>query len=397
LFSNPFITASSGNPLGQYFPVSLAPLNSSASHPDNSIIWSQYEPISGIPGYPVSNRIPYTEEYMFSLERQIADNTLLSLSYVGTQAHRLLVLRENNSGNPALCLSLSQLSDVAPGSATCGPFGESNVFYAASNPNQPIDGTRGPLGSNFGSDTDQATIGNSNYNSLEVSLRHVGKNLQLFAGYTYSKSLDQSSNLGEEVNPINPALSRALSAFDVRHNFVISYNYQIPLDRLLDASRWTKGWAVSGITRFASGFPVTLYNYSDSSLLGTEPNGVNNFGVDEPQYLGGNLDINANPRNGQPYFNTALFSLPPLGQAGNARRRFFSGPGINNYDFALLKDVPLTESKALQFRMEAFNVFNHAQFYGPASVDGNINGSTFGQVVSAAAPRLMQFAVKFSF
>ncbi len=398
LFSNPFITASSGQNRGQYFPVTLAPLDSSASHPDSNIDWSQYLPISGIPGYSVSNRIPYTEEYMLSVERQIADNTLFSISYVGTQAHRLLVLRENNPGNPALCLSLSQPSDVAAGSPTCGPFGESNVFIAASNPNQPIYGTRGPLGPNFGSDTDQTTIGSSNYNALEVSLRHASGNLQLFAGYTYSKSFDQSSNLGEEVNPINPALSRALSAFDIRQNFVVSYNYQIPFEHLTGTtSRWAKGWAVSGITRFATGFPVTLYNYSDNSLLGTEPNGVNNFGVDEPQFAGGNLALNSNPRNGRLYFNTAVFSLPPLGQPGDARRRFFSGPGINNSDVALLKDVRLNESKALQFRLEAFNVFNHAQFYGPASVDGNINGFTFGHVVSAAAPRLMQFGLKCSF
>ena len=396
LFSDPFITASSGQNRGQYFPVSLAPLDSSATHPDSHVDWSQYVPISGIPGYSLSNRIPYTEEYMFSVERQLGDNTLFSVSYVGTQAHRLLVLRESNPGNPALCLALSQSTDVAPGSPTCGPFGESNTFITASN--QTINGTRGPLGSNFGSDTDQTTIGNSNYNSLELSLRHAGRNLQFFAGYTYSKSLDQSSNLGEEVNPVNPALSRALSAFDIRQNVVISYSYQIPLERLIGtSSRWTQGWSVSGITRFASGFPVTLYNYSDNSLLGTEPNGVNNFGVDEPQYSAGNLALNLNSRNGRPYFNTALFSLQPLGQPGNARRRFFSGPGLTNFDFALLKDVPLTESKALQFRLEAFNVFNHPQFYGPASVDGNINGFTFGQIVSAAPPRLMQAALKFSF
>jgi hypothetical protein len=99
----------------------------------------------------------------------------------------------------------------------------------------------------------------------------------------------------------------------------------------------------------------------------------------------------------RPIFNTALFSLQPLGQPGNAKRRFLYGPGIDNYDLALLKDLALTETKALQFRMEAFNVFNHAQFYGPAAVDGNISGSTFGQVVGSAAPRLMQFACKLSF
>jgi hypothetical protein len=70
---------------------------------------------------------------------------------------------------------------------------------------------------------------------------------------------------------------------------------------------------------------------------------------------------------------------------------------MDNYDMALLKNLPLTESKSLEFRVEAFNLFNHAQFYGPTSVNGNINSSSFGQVVSAASPRLMQVAVKFTF
>jgi hypothetical protein len=397
LFATPFITAGTGQNLGQTFPVQLAPLDSSASHPDPNINWSQYEPISGLPAYPTSNRIPYTEEYMLSLERQFGGNTLLSASYVGSQAHRLLVLVEANPGDPALCLSLSQPGQVMPGTPTCGPFGESNVYVTASG--QVVNGTRGPLGSDFGSDTNQATIGNSSYNALEISLRHTSGRLQFFAGYTYSKSLDQASNLGEEVNPLNPALSKALSAFDLTHNFVVSYNYQVPFDRLFRATnRWTQGWALSGITHFSSGFPVTLYNYGDNSLLGAEPNGVNNYGVDEPQYTPGPLDLNHNPRqDNHVYFNTALFSLQPLGQPGNAKRRFFYGPGIDNYDMALLKNLPLTESKSLEFRVEAFNLFNHAQFYGPTSVNGNINSSSFGQVVSAAAPRLMQVAIKFNF
>jgi hypothetical protein len=395
LFATPFLSASTGHG-SQYFPVQLAPLNSSASHPDPNINWSQYEPISGLPAYPTTNRIPYTEEYMFSVERQLSPNTVFSASYVGTQGHRLLALVEANPGNPALCLQLMNPANLASGQTPCGPFLEGNTYITASN--QTINGTRGPLGANFGSDTNQATIGNSNYSALEVTLRHTSGHLEILAGYTYSKSLDQASNLGEEINPIDSALSKALSAFDVKHNFVVSYNYQVPFDRLFKASnRWTQGWAISGITRFSTGFPVTLYNYGDNSLLGTEPNGVNNFGVDEPQYTPGALGINHNPRNGQPYFNTSLFSLQPLGEPGNAKRRFFYGPGIDNYDMALLKTVPLTESKSLQFRFEGFNVFNHAQFYGPASVNGNINSSTFGEVVSAAAPRLMQAAVKFIF
>jgi hypothetical protein len=394
LFAAPFISASTGQG-SQYFPVKLAPLNSSASHPDPNVDWSQYEPISGLPAYPTTNRIPYTEEYMFSLERQLSPNTVFSASYVGAQGHRLLALVEANPGNPALCLQLMNPAILANGQTPCGPFLEGNIYQTVS---VPVYGTRGPLGFNFGSDTNQATVGNSNYNALEVTLRHTSGRLEILAGYTYGKSLDQASNLGEEINPINPALSRALSAFDVKHNFVVSYSYQLPLERLFRASnRWTQGWTISGITRFSTGFPVTLYNYGDNSLLGAEPNGVNNYGVDEPDYTPGSLALNHNPRNGEPYFNTSLFSLQPLGEPGNAKRRFFYGPGIDNYDMALLKTIPLTESKSLQFRFEGFNVFNHAQFYGPASVNGNINSSSFGEVVSAAPPRLMQAAVKFTF
>src|SRR5208283_4421603 len=248
LFSTPFITASNGQNLGQYFPVALAPLNSSASHPDPNIDWAQFEPITGLPNYLASNRIPYTEEYMLSLERGVATNTVLSVNYVGTQGHRLLVLREANPGSPALCLYLNS-KGATP---TCGPGGENSnlalgysyvlpfgvalppgfTSVAATAPCadgsgrtcNAVNGTRTGLGPKFGSDSDQATIGNSNYNALQITLRHSSKRLNLLAGYTYSKSEDQSSNLGEEVNPIDPSLSKALSAFDVKHNFVVSYS-----------------------------------------------------------------------------------------------------------------------------------------------------------------------------
>src|SRR5277367_5827759 len=307
LFPTPFVTASNGQNLGQYFPVTLAPLNSSASHPDSNVDWSQFEPITGLPNYVTTNRIPYTEEYMLSIERGFGASTVLSVNYVGTQAHRLLVLEESNPGDPALCLFLSNPANLAPGQVPCGPFGEDTTYTTSTG--QIFNGTRGPLGSNFGSNANQATIGNSNYNALQVTLRHTSKRLNILAGYTFSKSFDQSSNVGEEINPIDPSLSRALSAFDVRHNFVVSYSYRIPFEQLFRATnRWTEGWEISGITRVSSGLPVTLVNFGDNSLLGSEPNGINNFGVDEPDFTPGPLKLNKNPRNGKSYFNTALFT-----------------------------------------------------------------------------------------
>ena len=398
LFATPFITASNGQNVGQPFPVTLANQNVSSTNPGTNIAWSQFLPISGVPGYATTNRIPYAEEYALTLERQLGSSTVVSAGYVGTQAHRLLVLQEANPGDPALCLSMSQPSQVAPGSATCGPFGESNVYTSASG--QVINGTRGPLGPNFGSDTYQSTIGNSSYNALQLSLRHNSGTLEVFAAYTFSKSLDNASNLGEEVNPINPSLSRALSAFDITHNFVVSYDYQLPVTKILPSNRWTNGWSLSGITRFSTGFPVTLYSLGDNSLLGAEPNGINSFGIDLPDVTPGPLHLSNNPRkNDQLYFNTALFSINALGTPGNANRRFFHGPGIDNYDMALAKSIPLTESKVLLFRIETFNTFNHAQFYGPVAVDGNISdlGTTFGHVVNSAPGRVMQISAKFNF
>ena len=396
LFATPFITAATGEDLGQTFPVSLAPLNSSARHPDPNLDWSQFEPITGLPNYSTTNRIPYTEEYMLSVERGFGANTVFGVNYVGTQGHRLLVLEEANPGNPALCLFLSNPANLAPGQTPCGPFGEDSTYVT--NTGVVYNGTREPLGPNFGSDANQRTIGNSNYNALQVTLRHTGRSLQLLAGYTYSKSQDQASNLGEEVNPFDPELSKALSAFDVTHNFVVSYSYQIPFERLFrTTNRWTQGWEISGITHFSSGLPVTLVNFGDDSLIGSEPNGVNNFGVDEPDFTPGPLKLNRNPRNGKLYFNTVLFSDNALGTPGNSKRRFFYGPGMDNYDMALLKNVRITESKSLQLRIEGFNVFNHAQFFGPQAVGGNIDSSTFGQVISATSPRLVQLAAKFNF
>jgi len=396
LFSTPFVTAATGQNVGQVFPETLAPLNTSASHPDPDVNWAQFEPITGLPNYPTSNRIPYTEEYMLSLERGLGASTVLGMSYVGTQGHRLLVLEEANPGNPQLCLYLSNPANLAPGQVPCGPFGEDSQYIT--NTGVVYNGTRGPLGSNFGSNANQATIGNSNYNALQITLRHNSKRLNILAGYTYAKSEDQASNVGDEVNPIDPALSKALSSFDIKHNFVVSYSYEIPFERLFRGPhRLTEGWQLSGITHFSTGFPVTLVNYGDNSLLGTEPNGINNYGVDEPDYTGAPLDLNSNPRNGQPYFNAAAFAENALGEPGTAKRRFFYGPGMDNFDMALLKNVQLTESKSLQFRIEGFNVFNHAQFFGPQAVDGNIDSSTFGDVISVAAPRLVQVGAKFFF
>lgn len=302
MFSNPFITASDGTNIGQRFPEPIPANGASAQNPNRSIDWSPYLPITGVASFYHQNVSPYSASYMFSVEREVARGTT-AVRYSGSQAHHLLVLISANPGNPALCLSLSQPRDVAPGTATCGPFGESGVYTTAAG--TAVNGTRTTFSPQFAAVTYQKTIGNSNYNSLEATLRHTAGRLELLAGYTYGKSLDQSSSLSDPVNPTNPSLSKGLSAFDMSHNLVASWNYRLPL-----------GLAIGGIARYTTGLPVTLLNNNDASLLGTIPNGINNNGVDTPDVVAGNLMVNTNPRNGVAAFHTALFSLPQLGSAG---------------------------------------------------------------------------------
>jgi hypothetical protein len=216
--------------------------------------------------------------------------------------------------------------------------------------------------------------------------------------YTYSRSIDQASSISDIVDPFNYKRTRALSAWDMTHNLVATYRYQLPLDRLSRHAKFlTRNWVISGITRASTGFPVTLAEHGDNSLQGSIPNGVNNHSLDLPDYIGGALKLNGNPRNGQEYFDTSRFTTNALGTPGSASRRGFHGPGSFNFDMALMRSFALTERKALQFRFETFNTFNHAQFFGPAAVNGDFGTGTFGQVVQAAPPRLIQLALKFTF
>lgn len=392
MFADPFMLAGSGQSVLQPFPETIPPYGASPRHPDTNVNWSQYLPITGVPSFFHGNVVPYTENYTLTVEREIVTNTFLTAGYVGSQAHHQLVLLSANPGDPAKCLALN----AEGANPACGPFGEGGTYTLTNG--QTVQGTRGPFSSLFDAVTYQKTTGNSNYNALQVNLRHRGRALDVLLGYTYSKSIDLSSSLAEAVNPLNPNLSRAISAFDMRQNFVASYNYNLPITSIFRRdNRWTDGWALSGVARFSTGLPVTLFNNTDSSLLGTIPNGINNNGIDTPHFTPGNLGINTDPRNNRPAFNSALFSIPTPGELGNVPRRFFYGPGLNNLDMALHKVFALSEIRSLEIRAEAFNVLNHAQFFGPTAVEGNISSTNFGQIISACAPRQVQLAVKFHF
>ena len=395
VMEEPFIGALTGTQYVQQFPVKVPPYTVSPSHPDNSVNWSHYYPISGAGSVYYKNKTSYVMQYNLTAERQVGNNNLVSVGYIGSLGRHLLTVHGANPGNPALCLSLSQPSDVAPGSPTCGPF-EENLVFTRSN-GTVVNGTRSPFSNQIGTDAYYENMGNSKYNALEVTAKRTSGPLTFLASYTYSKSYDQTSSIQEQVDPFNYHALDSVSAFDIKHNFVVSYNYELPAGRILPSNRLTQGWALSGVTRFASGLPVTFASSSDNYLVQVQNNGVNATSIDMPNYDGSGYKINHNPRNGRPYFNTSAFTPNALGTQGNSRRRMFYGPGIDNYDMALHKQTKFAEGRSLELRLEMFNAFNHSQFYPNGSVDGNIGDATFGRVLRAADPRFGQVAAKFTF
>ena len=272
------------------------------------------------------NSVPYTENYILSIQRQLRSNALLTISYVGNQGHHILVTVPTNTANQALCLSLSHTSQVAPTSSTGGPFGENSRYTSALA--RCMTARERFWDTNYGAVTANR-IGNSNYNALQANLRLIiNKDSTVYLGYTYSKSIDDGSNLGEQMDGSNDRLTRAVSSFDMTHNFVATYHYALPFDRVFRRNRFTDGWSLSGTTRFSTGFPVTLSDTSDRSLLGTLGNGFNNQLLDTPQLAAGPLQINTNPRNGLPAFNTGPFP----------RKRWEcweTRPGVSSMDPAL--------------------------------------------------------------
>jgi Carboxypeptidase regulatory-like domain len=383
------------------FPYTIPPVSGSPT-----FSFAGLTPITTAPGYKTDNVLPYAEHYNLSVQRQIGKSMILTVAYVGTQGHHLQSFLEYNPGSASRCLQIRTLFIAAgnPGSA-CGPFGEDTIYqlngqtFYGTRPYSVTDGKYLSLGQlDFGESEWIANIANSSYNAGQVTLERRAGAWTFLGAYTYSKAMDNGSGLTDYVNPFNARLSRALSAFDLTHNFVFSYNYLLPFDRLAPSRagvlhRLVDGWQVSGTVRFATGFPIALSQSGDLSLCGCDVLGSTS--VDFPNYNEAPIQT-FNPRNSANhlYFSTAPFSSEQLGVAGDANRRFFHGPGLNEWDMALLKNTQITERTSLQFRAEFFNLFNHAQFLNPI---GNFASPDFGEVTSARDPRIGQLALKLSF
>jgi hypothetical protein len=385
MFDQPFLNRADGSSAVQRFPY-VEPVPGAASNA--TLNYSTFLPISYSPGYSIHNRLPYAEDYNFTFQRELSKATVLTLAFIGTEGHKLISQYDANPGNAALCNQLNQ-EGATP---TCGPYGESNI-YTLPNGTQ-INGTRTALGPAFGpSNTITANIANSNYNSFQASVERKASDVTFLLAYTFSKAIDNASAFNDWVNFSNYSLSRALSSYDTPHNFVASYNWSLPFARAFPSapSRLTHGWNFVGISRFSTGFPITMgQSAGDQSLTGDSAN-------DTPNLIGPVITQNAHnpgPNGPNTYFLPGAFATETYGGFGTSPRRFIIGPGFLNTDFALEKDTHITENMSVQFRAEFFNIFNHTQFNNPS---GDYSSSQFGVVTSARDPRIGQLSLKFLF
>ncbi|MGC4053801.1 MAG: TonB-dependent receptor [Paludibaculum sp.] len=335
-------------------------------------------------------RPPYSQNWNFSVQHALAQDLLFELRYIGNKGTRLPRMIE---ANPSV---------YGPG-ATSNNADQRRLYAGCRGAEGPCD---------FGSVGLITNQTNSTYHAAQFSVsRRFRDGLSFLGSYTYSKTLDYVSSFnvagsaprlvgGENdlaQDPFNLKAEHGPSLFDARHRFVFSGSYVIPgpsKSAAAAARALLGGWQLNSIMNFASGTPFTVYDSANVSLQGSAPE-ITGFYSSRPDAV---ADPNAGSHTPDQWVSRSAFRrLDPLtqsGQYGSAGRNTVRGPGIANVDLSLLKTIELTERTRLQFRAECFNIANHANFGLP---ENDISSTNFGRVLSAGAPRLMQFGLKLLF
>jgi carboxypeptidase family protein len=370
--------------------------------------------------------VPYSQNYNLTIERELPAATILTISYVGLSGRKLTNVYQINpagteAGNP-VCLA-------TPGCSSFTLANPPSRSGATQSFRYPQTNAAGLL--IFGALDQQGTFVNSVYNSLQITAeKKTTHGLTFRATYAWSHSLDGSSSFEDlsftgvrGLDPFNLRNNYGDSTFDARHRFVISYTYEIPSAGHLSAfsklpSRLTDGWRFTGISTLQRGLPVTIGStnfrsftcdvfFEDFSCW-DRPNTLGPVATVDPRTSSFNNSLHGTrpPRGVQDHywFDPNAFGREALGTLGNAGRNFFHGPGINNFDFALMKDTRITETTRIELRFEFFNIINHTNFNSiPGSsgfVSGNAGSRNFGRILSANNPidsRIIQLAAKFYF
>ena len=321
-------------------------------------------------------RTGYSEQFNLALQRELGSNFTLEAAFVGTKSHHLSY----------------EIGDVNFNLAT---------------------GSEGLLTPNLGKIQALTDLGWAEYDSLQVKLtKRVSKNLNFLANYTYSHNIDNGPspfNLGQNSdypqNPYDLNAEVASADNDVRHNFVFSGLYRLPIGRgQAFFTHWGRvqelilgGWQLNGILQIHSGSPVNVVRgASIATCPGVRPDLVGNpNGTPPPKPAG--AGPSAAPDQGYYYFNVAAFTVPSTLTGctpGTAGRNLIIGPGYANTDASVFKEFAIKENIQFQTRLEVFNVTNTPHFANP---DGVLTDGTFGQLTRAGQMRIVQLAAKIIF
>ena len=369
-------------------------------------------------------RTPYAQNFNFGFQYQLTRNTMVEAVYVGSLSRKAIGTTEVNY--PLLTSSDPNFPSLQTQYLANG-YEALNPECARALANCDVNGN--PQGAQQIETNISEVNSSSNQFQLTVDQR-MTHGVQFRLAYTRAKTIDMSSGFRARsstfTDPTDPRLDRGLADFDAPQRLVISPIWEIPMGKGGNAfaQKLLGGWSIATIISFQSGNPFTLYSNNNSGEL-------DNF-LDRPDVISP-VQIYHNPKffpatsapsgscggggQGFYYFNPADLdcnvgqpiglppdaNLPPTGGVplfthGNMGRNVLRGPGINNWDISIAKNIKLTESKSLEFRSEFFNAFNHVQFYSPTLQNGTEGGDTlFGQITSDRGARIIQFALKFYF
>ncbi len=333
-------------------------------------------------GLDRAGHVPTVMNYSFQIQQRVAAGTVVSVAYVGSLGRHLMWQRDLNAIPLGARLDPKNADPANPRVALTTPF---------------LRPMRGHEAVQF-----REWASSSNYHSFQAAAhRRIASSIQLTAVWTWSKSLDYSSSDTAGVTTlVSPRVwNYGLSTFDRTHIFKATWIWNLPGfgPKTGAASRFLRGWQISGLTSFMSGAPlaVNLTTTTGADITGTPS-------------LTPRPDVIANPvlpkseRTFSRNFNTAAFRLPAPGTFGNAARTVIRGPGINNWNLGAFKSIPVWERLRAQFRLEAYNAFNHTQF---SSLDvtarfdaqGNQVNTRMGEFTAARSPRIVQLALRLMF
>ncbi len=364
---------------------------------------------------PVQGKWPQIDQYSLGIQRELPGQTLLGLSYVGTLGRNLQQTLNINQ------VPIGATTQVVPALIGTGTPGCNNLTGLCNVQQVLINDAQPPLFfapyRGYNTIEMRSPSGNSNYNSLQLSLRHsTGYGLMYEVAYTYSHTLDNIVTNGIEDSDVRRWYGN--SSLNQAQMLIINWTYQLPFYKNTTnafARQLLAGWQIGGINTFVSGPPLNFTCGINGLSTGIGGNvGCNALGplVVNKAMLN---DPNLGPTPG--WFNPAIVGQPTLGQLaannqpgmfGDMGKNTLVGPGRNNWDLALMKNFKLPwfsgESSTLQFRLETFNTFNHPQWQGvntgcsgQTAPGAPCTGDVMGEVNSAFSPRILQLGLKFIF